>query len=170
MDWNYVILCISLFWQEFAIAGAVMISLIIGSMGLVKPLYNLIPSKQLRKSALAFTSVLLSFVATAIYFGIRPDANWDIYWLASVGTTVGCILTYWLYEYIPYLRDFVHKIVCFVIDKVAKILKMIVNGNDSKTINAEIKKATEELKATTKAEIKAISKKSTKKDKELENL
>lgn len=170
MDWNYVVLCISLFWQEFAVAGAVMISLIIGSMGLVKPLYNLIPSKQLRKSALAFTSVVLSFIATAIYFCIRPDANWDIYWLASVGTTIGCILTYWVYEYVPYLRDSVRKIVCFVIDKVAKIFKMIVNGSNSKEINSEIKKATEELKATAKAELKLHTKKSNKKDKELENL
>lgn len=147
-----------------------MISLIIGCMGLVKPVYNIIPSKQLRKSALAFTSVFLSFVATAVYFVIRPDTNWELYWIASLVTTAGCILTYWLYEYIPYLRDFIHMIVCFVIDKVAKILKMVVNGSDSKTINAEIKKATDELKATAKAELKLHPKKSAKKDKELENL
>lgn len=167
---NYVMLCVNLFWRELAVAGAIMVSLIIAFMGIIKPLYNHIPSKELRKSALAFTSIVFSFIATAVFFCIRKGTNWELYWIASLFTSIACIVTYWLYENIPYLRDSVHKILCFIIDRVAKILKMIVNGSDSKEIKSEIKKATEELKATAKVELKAISKKTAKKDKELENL
>ena len=166
---NYVMLCVNLFWRELAVAGAVMVSSIITIMGIIKPLYNRIPCKQLRKSALAFTSIFLSFVATACYFVIRPDTNWELYWIASLITSLGCIVTYWVYEN-TCLRDAIHKIGNLAIDKGANILKMLLNGKDAKAINSEIKKATEELKATAKAELKLHPKKSNKKDKELENL
>lgn len=168
---NYVMLCVNLFWRELAVSGAVMVSLIIAVIGFIKPWIKRIPNEELRKSTLAFSSVLLSFVATAVYFGIiRPDTNWDFYWIASLITSAACILTYWLYEYIPFVRAGVHKLLHFVINKAAHILNMIVDGKNSKEINSEIKKAKNELEETLKNEVKSVSKKSNKNDDEWKNL
>lgn len=167
---NYVMICVKLFWRELTVAGAVMVSSIIAVMGILKPvLFNRIHCKALRKSVLAFGNVFLSFIATAFYFLIRPVDRWDLYWIASLITSIACIVTYWLYEN-THLREAIHKLGNLAIDKGAKILKMIVNGNDSKDIDAEIKKATSELKATAKAELKSQIKKSYKKDKDLKNV
>ena len=166
---NYVMLCVNLFWRELAVAGAIMVSAIIVIMGLIKPLFNRISCKQLRKSALAFTSIFLSFLATACFFVIRRGTDWELYWIASLMTSLACIVTYWFYEN-TCLREAIHKIGNLAIDKVANILKMLLNEKDAKAINSEIKKATEELKATARVELKSISKKSNKNDKEWENL
>ena len=167
---NYVMLCVKLFWRELAVAGAVMVSLVIAFLGLIKPAFKRIKNEELQKSAIAFSSILLSFCATAVYFAFRPVDRWDLYWIASLMTSAACILTYWLYEYVPYLRTGVHKLLHFIIDKTAHILNMIVDGKSAEEVKGEVKKATEELKATAKAELKLNPKKSTKKDKELENL
>ena len=166
---NYAMTAINLFWRELAVAGAVMVSTIIVIIGLMKPfVFNHIKCKSLRKSALAFSNVFLSFVATAIYFVIR-DINWELYWLASLITSTACILTYWLYEN-THLREAIQKLANLAIDKFAKVAKMAISNADTKAVEAEIKKATEEFKATARAELKTVSKKSIKKDRELENL
>ena len=166
---NYAMKGVDLFWRELAVAGAIMVSTIIVFMGILKPLvFNRIPYKAVRKSALAFSNIFLSFVATAIYFVIR-DINWELYVLASLVTSVACIVTYWLYEN-THLREGIHKVGELAIDKIAYVAKLALSGKNTKTIDAEIKKATEELKATAKAELKLHPKKSKNKDKELENL
>lgn len=167
---NYVMFCVNLFWRELAVAGAVMVSLVIGVLGLAKPLLKrIIKNEELQKSAIAFSSIMLSFVATAVYFLIRP-INWDLYWIASLITSGACILTYWVYEYVPYLRTGVHKLLHFIINKTAYILNMIVDGKSPEEVKNEIQKAKQELKETAKSELKLTAKKTTRKDKELENL
>jgi hypothetical protein len=146
-----------------------MVSAIIVIIGILKPfLFNKIKCKQARKSALAFTNVFLSFCATAIYFLIR-DINWELYWLASLITSVACIITYWLYEN-TCLRNAIQKLITLAIDKFAKIAKMAVYNAEAKAIEAEVKKAFAELKTTAKNEIKTTAKKSVKNNKDLENL
>ena len=66
--------------------------------------------------------------------------------------------------------SFVATALYFAIDKFATIAKMILNNKDTKAIETEIKKATNELKATAKAELKSARKKNNKNDKEWENL
>jgi Ca2+/Na+ antiporter len=166
---NYAMTAINLFWQELAVVGAIMVSAIIVLMGILKPIaFNRIPYKALRKSALALSNVFLSFVATAIYFVIR-DINWELYVLASLITSVACIVTYWLYEN-THLREGIHKLGDLAIDKIAHIAKLALAGKDVKTIDDEIKKASEELKATAQSELKLHSKKSKKTDDEWKNL
>lgn len=167
---NYVWFCVCLRLEELLIAGAVMVSIVIAILGLAKPaLKRLIKNEELCKSAIAFSSIILSFGVTAGYFLIRP-INWDLYWLASLITSAACILTYWVYEYVPYLRTGVHKLLHFIIDKTAHILNMIVDGKSPEEVKSEIQKATKELKATAKSELKSVSNKSYKKDKDLKNV
>ena len=89
--------------------------------------------------------------------------------MASLITSITCIITYWVYEN-TCLRDAIHKVGNLAIDKFATIAKMILNNKDTKAIETEIKKATSELKATAKAELKLARKKNNKNDKEWENL
>ena len=166
---NYAMNAVKLYWRDLAVVGAIMVSAIIVIIGLLKPIvFNRIPYKPLRKSALAFSDVLLSFIATAIYFVIR-DINWEFYWLASLITSTACIITYWLYENTCF-RNLIQKLGTLTIDKFSRVAKLAILNEDSKEIEAELKKATEEIKATAKTEIKAFSQKSLTKDKELENL
>lgn len=149
-----------------------MVSTIIVIIGILKPiLFNRIPYKALRKTALALTNVGASFGATAIYFLIE-GINWRWYVIGSFITAITTILTYWLYEN-THFRDLIHKIGAFTIDKLAYLAKIVlaklVNKTD-KSVDAEFKKVTSELKAFAQAEIKSATKKIVKADKELQNL
>jgi hypothetical protein len=122
----------------------------------------------LRKFALAFSTILFSFAATAGYFLVEHIEDWEFYLHSSVGVSLLCIITYWLYEN-TCLRDLFDKIGSATIRKFVKIATMFFDDKDKKEIEAEVDKVKAELKASTKAELKKASK-SVKKDRELENL
>lgn len=143
-----------------------MVSSIIFVVGFLKlVLLNKIPNKELRKSILAFTTVLFSFASTAVYFVIN-QVDWNWYWLASAVMTVISIVAYWFYENTN-LRTLIHKIGYFTIDKFATIAKKFIDGKD---VTNDIKTATNELKELTKQELKKANSKTVKTDKELQNL
>ena len=157
-----------LFWQNYAIVGAIMVSAVIVFIGMLKPfIFNRIKWKPLRKATLATANILFSFVAVAVYFWAFGK-NWDFYWGASAMTSVGSVLTYFLYESYG-LRDAIHKIGNLVIDKAAKIAKLWLNNSTHNVIEEEIKNAATEIKSVATKELKSARKKS-KNDKELENL
>lgn len=155
-------------YQEYLIVGAIMVSAVIVFIGILKiALFNRIQCKLVRKVLLAFSNILFSFGATAIYFVIE-HFTWQYYVHASIVVSVACILTYWLYEN-TCLRDLIDKIGSLTIKKFFNVALMWFNKSEKDEIEAEVKKVTKELKAATEKELKK-AKKSVKFDKELANL
>jgi hypothetical protein len=152
--------------------GAIMVSTVIMVIGLLKkPVFNHIKNKDARRTLLALTNIILSYAATACYFWVE-GLNWRWYWIAGFITTVTSILTYFLYENF-WIRNLVHTIGEFTIDKLAHLAKLIFSksiGKSDKSIKAEFKQVTKELEHFAKVEIKSATKKLAKADKELENL
>ena len=156
-------------FKELIVVGAIMVSAIIVFIGLMKPLFfNRIKWKPLRKFALAISTIAFSFVSTACYYLIEQIHDWEYYVYSSVGVSLLCIITYWLYEN-TCLRDLIDKIGNMAVKKFINIVTMIFNDKEKKEIEAEVEKVKAELKSTAKLEIKKATK-SAKKDKELENL
>lgn len=157
--------------QELMVAGAIMVSVIIMLVGMLKHyVFNRIKNDDVRKTVLSLASVGFSFVATFAYFLIE-GINWRWYVLGSLLMSIACIVVYHFYENY-HLRKLVHKIGNFAIDKFAYLAKVIlakIADNSDKSVEAEFKKVTQELNAFAKAEIKSASKR-LKHDKELENL
>jgi hypothetical protein len=155
-------------WQTLAYVGAIMVSTVITLIGILKPIiFDRIRCKLLRKMLLATSNIVFSFLATAVYF-LVDGRNWEWYVCASWVTAITCVLTYFVYENYG-LRDGIHKVGTLAINKFGKILYLIWRRESPTKIDAEIEKAHNELKATVRTEIKP-TKKSNKKDKELENL
>lgn len=155
-------------WYDFLIAGVIMVSAITVFIGILKPLlFNRIPWKPLRRSCLAFTNVALCFAGTAIWFLIE-HIDYNIYWHSAIVVSLFSVVWYWLYEN-TCLRDLIEKVGKITLRKVAQILSKIFNGDDIKEIEKEAKLVVEELKKTTKKEIKSATK-TVKEDKELKDL
>lgn len=154
------------------VVGAIMVSVVIAVVGILKPIaFNKISNKAIRKTILAFANIALSFVATLGYFLIE-GINFRWYYIGAIITSVTCIVTYWLYENF-HVRDLIHKIGAFAIDKFAYLAKIVLAklvDKTDKSVNTEFKKVTSELQAYAKAEIKSATKKIAKADKELQNL
>ena len=166
---TYLTTSVGLFWRELVVWGAAMVSIIIALIGLLKFFFfNKIGNKAIRKMVLAVSNLIGSFGVTSIYFGVN-GRSWQLYWLASLITASTVIIAYWVYENFS-IREGVHKLGIFAIDKLAKILKMILSNADNKEVIEEINKAKSELKALAKNEITLVTKKLNKKDKDLENL
>lgn len=124
-----------------------MVSGIIVLIGLLKPLlYNKIKNKQVRKFALAFSNVALSFICALVVFVLK---DWDLnYYLASaIALSISCIVTYWLYEN-TCLRNLIATIGNMVLKSIAN--KVLLNTADVAELTAEAKKAVGEFKKTTK--------------------
>lgn len=137
-------------WQRALLGCIIVVSVIITLMGVLKKVaFDKIGNKLLRKFLLAFTSVLLSFPFTAVYF-LADKINFDHYWIGACLNALATIVTYWLYEN-TLLRNFIH----FVGKKtIIKFIEFIAMGIVSKKANSkeetveQLNKGTQELKST----------------------
>ena len=156
--------------EELAIWGTIMVSMIIAVVGMVKPF--VFPNhKALRKTTLSLMNIGASFASTAIYLGYN-GYDWKWYFAGSFLMVVATIVTYHIYENY-HLREAIHKVGSFAIDKFACLFKAIwtkiVKGGNV-NVKAEAKNTFVEIATFTKTEIKKASKKAVKHDKDLENL
>jgi cytochrome c biogenesis factor len=150
-------------WQNLLSIAFIMVSALIVFLGALKPfLFNKIPNKNLRGSALFFSSILLSFVFTAGAFWVK-DWNFDYYlWVASL-FSLWTIVVYALYEYTR-LRALIELIGGFAWNKILGIFR-----KDNANVKEELNSALTELTAITKKETKAVAVK-VKHDNELDNV
>ena len=155
-------------YNDILVCGVIMVSAIIVAIGLLKPLlFNKIPNKHVRKAALALTNVAACFGTVFVYFFIN-GYGYEHYIAASVALSASCIITYWLYEN-TCLRDLIGVIGNIVLRRVLKVSIFAVTTDDVNAVKTELKKAGDELKAHTKAELKK-SAAQIKEDKDLKTL
>ena len=129
-------------WQRALLGGVIVSSTVIVLLGVIKKfLINKISNKLVRKVILAFSSVILVFPLTALYF-LGDEINFDHYWLGSAMNAVLTILVYWLYENTA-LRDLIHKIAYAVGNKFAVYFAKRITDIDSKDANANVKELKE---------------------------
>lgn len=156
--------------EELALWSAVMVSMIIALVGMIKPF--VFPNhKALRKTTLSLMNIVGSFAATAVYFFVN-GYSWKWYSAGSFLMVVSTIVTYHLYENF-HLRDAVHKVGNFAIDKFACLAKVILTKLVTKSevnAKAEVQNVVKEVTVYAKTELKKAQKKPVKHDKELENL
>lgn len=152
-------------WYDFLVAALVMCSAIIVFLGIMKPLlYNKIKNALLRKSALAFSSVFLSFAVMAVVFLVRKfDFHW--YLCSSVSQALFTIIVYWFYEN-TCLRNLIKKIGTMVLSKIGLVFLSKVQDEEV-DLSKELAKASDDLVEKTKFELKSETKKL---DEELKNL
>lgn len=140
-------------YNDILLAVVIMVSSIIVAIGILKPIvFNKIPNKYIRKAVLAFSNVIGCFVSAFVYF-LTEGWNLDYYLLAALALSVVCIVTYWFYEN-TCLRNLIELIGGIALRKVFNIAQLALTNDDAKTVQAEIKNATAQLKATTKTELK----------------
>lgn len=131
---------------DYVLLAFIMVSALIVFLGLIKPVvFDKIPNKYVRKSALALASVALSFASVAVAFWVR-GFNYDYYWIVGGGFSCITIITYWFYENTN-LRTGIHKIGTFVLKKLTGL-----NVTNIKELKKELKKISpmveEEAKVT----------------------
>lgn len=149
--------------QFFVLVAVAMVSALIVFLGALKPyVFDKIPNKTVRGSALFFSSIVLSFVVVAIAFWVK-DWNFGYYIYASGAFSIWTIFVYSLYEYTR-LRKFIHWLGKLVW---AKVLPIFRKG-DTDEIKKELDKAIEEMTKEAKKKAKGLGK--TKHDKELDNV
>lgn len=145
-----------------------MVSAIIVFVGMLKPwVFNKITSKPLRKVLLAFSDIVFSFIATAIYFLIK-GYTFENYLVGATGVTMLCIIVYWFYEN-TCLRNLIELIGSLVMKKVAHILLIMFTEDEKSVIEKEIEKAGKEIKQTARQSLVSTTR-HTMPDKELKNL
>lgn len=155
-------------YQNIIVCGMIMVSAIIVAMGLLKPiLFNRIPNKYIRKTALALSSVAACYLTVLVYFFIR-GINLDVYVIAATALSVMCIVTYWLYEN-TCLRNLIGMLGGIVLKKVLKASLFALTTEDIEAVRTELKKTGEELKTYTKNELKKAAAK-VNEDKDLKTL
>lgn len=156
-------------YQEYLIVGAIMVTNIFGLIGLLKVVFfNRIKNEEIRHFLLSLSDIVASFTTMAIYFAWNGIA-WRNYVFASIALSFACIIVYWVYETIPYLRTFIDKLVKIVFGKLFNIGLLVARGGTAQQIEKEFQTIASEVVSATKKELKSASK-SLKKDKELENL
>ena len=147
--------------QQFIIMGVVMVSAIIVLIGLLKPFtFDKIPFKPLRKVALAFSNIALSFAATAICFWVY-SIPFMYYWYGATIVCFATIITYWIYEN-TCLRNLIHTIGSLTLGKLIPVF--FNNKNDVDKLKKELQNVGNELTKTAKKSLTDTS------DKELKNL
>ena len=158
-------------WQRVLTGGVILTSAIIFLVGTLKKvgLFDKIKNKLLRKVVLSFTSIVLVFPATALYF-VADGINFDYYWYGCAGAAVATIITYWLYENTA-LRDGIG----FIGEKtVSKWFGVLVSAFASKKSNKEttleLISVTANLQSEAREEVVKSIKSAVKEDDDLKNL
>lgn len=143
-------------WQYLVTVAVIMVSALIVLLGSLKPfVFDKIKNKDLRGTALFFSSIVLSFATTAVVFWIK-DWNFVYYVYASAGFSVWTIFVYSLYEYTR-LRKLIDWIGSIALEKFFGVLK-----NNPKKVKDELNVALNDLAKATKKVVKH--------DKELDNV
>ena len=146
--------------------GAIMVSVVITLIGMLKKVaFDHIKNKQARKTVLATSNILFSYLSTAGYFWLDKK-DWKWFMLGGAITTFACIVVYFFYENF-HLREVIHAVGKFVISKFVYLVKLAFRSTRAE-FDAESKKVCNEIKEFTKNELK--SKKKSKVDEELKNL
>lgn len=138
-------------WQRALLGGLIVVSAVITIMGILKKaIIDRIPNKLVRKIVLAFSSVVLVFPLTALYF-VGDKINFDHYWVGCALNASATIIVYWLYENTG-CRNLFHKVGNITIGKLVKyIARQIVNSDNASTQNTvALQEITSELKSEVK--------------------
>lgn len=140
-------------WQNVLMGGVILTSAIIFLMGILKiVVLGKITNKLVRKIVLAFTSLILVFPSTALYF-VSDNINFDYYWYACAAVAVATILTYWLYENTG-LRNLINLIGRLTVGKYFAIIQSAaLTDQPNAETKVELIDVTSELKQTVKEEI-----------------
>lgn len=153
-------------FNNIIVYGFMIVSAIIVAIGLLKPiLFNKIPNKQVRKVALAFSNVATCFISVLVIFLIK-GWNFEYYILTASALSIGCIVTYWLYEN-TCLRNLIGTIGNIALKKLANIALVVFTKDDINELKTEVNKIGKELKADTR---KAIKKATNNEDNDLKGL
>ncbi len=140
-------------WGQALIGGVILVSAIIVIMGILKKaIIGKIENKLLRKVVLSFTSILLVFPCTAIYFA-SDKISFDYYWYACALMCVATILTYWLYEN-TCLRNLISVIGNKVILRYLAVLLSPLFKDEKQDVKEELASTTETVKTETRKQIK----------------
>lgn len=160
---NMIALFMSNF-KENVLTGVIMVSAIIVFIGLLKPLlFDKIKFKPLRKAAIAFSSAICCFIATAITFWVYK-IDFSFYVSVTAVVFVAMVIVYWFYEN-TCLRNLIKKIGTIVLTKLYNSFVAIMNKDDVQDIQKEVIAVHKEIRNELKLE-----KSKAKTDKELSNL
>ena len=150
---------------KYLTMAVIMVSALIVFLGLIKPyVFDKIPNKYARKTALGFASIGLSFACVAICFAIE-EYDFAYYLLASGVFSFFTIIVYWFYEFTN-LRTLIHWVGSFVLQKFTGL--QVNNFKELKQVLIKVKPELEkEVQEALEAEAKSALKKV---DTELEKL
>lgn len=141
-------------WQQALTGGIILACSIIVLMGILKKLaLGKIKNKLLRKVVLSFSSVVLVFPMTALYF-ISDSISFDYYWVGSALIAVMTVITYWLYENTG-CRNLIDLIGNKTLGKwFEAIREAYINKKGNKELENSLAMTTDELKEEIKKEIR----------------
>lgn len=141
-------------WQQALTGGIILACSIIVLMGILKKLaLGKIKNKLLRKVVLSFSSVVLVFPMTALYF-ISDSISFDYYWVGSALIAVMTVITYWLYENTG-CRNLIDLIGNKTLGKwFEAIREAYFNKKGNKELENSLAMTTDELKEEIKKDIK----------------
>lgn len=141
-------------WQMVLTGGVILTCSIIFLMGILKKIVlGKIANKLLRKVVLSFSSVVLVFPATALYF-VGEGINFDYYWYGCTFAAIATVVVYWLYENTG-LRDLIDLIGRNTVGKWASVLiSSFTKKKSNAETQAELISASAELTATVREEIR----------------
>ena len=141
-------------WQRAITGGIIVACAVIFIMGILKKAWlGKIKNELLRKVVLSFTSVLLTFPVTALYF-IGDNISFQWYWYACAPMCALTILVYWLYENTG-LRNLIGWIGSKTVGKYATVLiAALAVANEKDDTKNKLTMTTEELKDEVKKELK----------------
>lgn len=134
-------------WQRVLIGGVVLTCSIIFVVGVIKKYVvdKFITNQKVRKLVLGLLSLVMALPATALHFLI-DGINFDYYWYGCVGTALGTIFMYWVYETTP-LRDTIHSVGGKTVGKLWDVIKVaLFTKASNKATVAALSAATNEIK------------------------
>lgn len=145
-------------WQDVMIGGSIMVCSIVVIMGILKKaILGKIPNKLVRKVVLAFSSIVLAFPVTAIYF-FAQSINFKYYGWGCGLVALTTIIVYWLYEN-TCLRELISLIGEKTIVKlIAVIADSFVKKSKKEELQEQLSESTNELKLSVDNEISAAIK------------
>lgn len=145
-------------WQDVMIGGSIMVCSIVVIMGILKKaILGKIPNKLVRKVVLAFSSIVLAFPVTAIYF-FAQGINFKYYGWGCGLVALTTIIVYWLYEN-TCLRELISLIGEKTIVKlIAVIADSFVKKSKKEELQEQLSESTNELKLSVDNEISAAIK------------
>ena len=140
-------------WQRAVIGGIIVACAVIFLMGILKKfVFQKIHHKLIRKVVLSFTSVVLVFPATAIYF-LSDGIDFKWYWWACLFTSILTIIAYWLYENTG-LRNLIGLIGERTVGKWFQVFYIaFIGAKETADTKDQLAMSTEQLKDEVKKEI-----------------